>query len=112
MMSPGGLPSPPPRSAALDRRHDEDLRRRPVELADRRRPPRAVEPERQPPAREILGKGRLRRGDRLRPILIPLGQRQVAMAGLQQPQFRHDGALPSTPPRIVSYPAREGPVPS
>src|SRR5206468_8182925 len=67
------------RLATLDGRHDQDLTRGPVELADRRGPPRAVQPERQPPRREVLGKRRLRRADRLGPFLVPLGQGQVAM---------------------------------
>ena len=46
------------------------------------------------PGREVLGERRLGLGDRLGPVLIPLGQAEVAVARLQQSQLGHDPLTP------------------
>ena len=45
------------------------------------------------PGGEMLGERRLRRRRPSRVVLVPLGQRQVAVPRLEQPEFRHEGAL-------------------
>ena len=67
-------PRPQPRSAALDRRHDQDLRRRPSNwrIGVVRPGPSSRNASR--PAVKFSAKAVSAVGDRLRPILIPLGQ--------------------------------------
>ena len=49
-----------------------------------------VEPEGQPSRREMLGEQRFGRGDRLGPVLVPLGEGQVAVSRLEQSQLGHE----------------------
>ena len=73
--------------------HDQDLGRRFFKLPDRRRPARPVEAKRQAPRRTMFGERRFRRDDRFGPILVPLGQSQVAVSRLEQPSFAITRAL-------------------
>ena len=43
----------------------------------------------------MLGERELGGGDRLGSILVPLGQRQIAVPRLEQSEFRHERSTPS-----------------